>query len=72
MEEKRISQEIELQSYLSRLVRDDMESRIAKLKLEENLTEEEKNDATADIEQQSVSMINVLLHLFSTKIGEFF
>jgi STIP1 family protein 1 len=58
MEEKRISQEIELQSYIGRLIREDIENRIAKLKLDENLTDEAKNDAAADVEQQGVSSLS--------------
>ncbi|CAO1302829.1 unnamed protein product [Diamesa serratosioi] len=36
LEEKRVTQEIALQSYLNNLIRDDMANKIAKLKLEDN------------------------------------
>ena len=55
-EEKRISQEIELQSYLNQLIRDDMENRISKLSLDDTLDDQGKKDSTADIEQQCVSL----------------
>ncbi|KAG5674702.1 hypothetical protein PVAND_004654 [Polypedilum vanderplanki] len=65
LEEKRIQQEIELQSYLTRLIREDMENRIAKLKLEDNMTEEEKKDAASDVEQQCENYTNELNGLFA-------
>lgn len=63
-EEKRISQEIELQSYLNRLIKQDMENRIEKLKLDDALSEDSLNDETAEIEQQCVSFYTVILFIF--------
>lgn len=65
LEEKRISQEIELQSYLNRLIKEDMENRLAKLKLDENLTEDAKKDAASEVEQQSENYTNELNGLFA-------
>jgi STIP1 family protein 1 len=55
LEEKRIAQEIELQSYLNNLIKNDLESRIEKIKLDDSLSEEAKKDAAADAEQSCVS-----------------
>lgn len=55
LEEKRIAQEIELQSYLNNLIKDDMEKRMAKLRLDESLNEEAQEEETNKIEQQCVS-----------------
>lgn len=55
LEEKRISQEIELQSYLNRLIRDDMERQLDKLKLDESVNEEKRDDMQQQVEQQCVS-----------------
>jgi STIP1 homology and U-box containing protein 1 len=60
LEEKRIAQEIELQSYLNRLIKEDMENRIQKLSLEDNADEQAKKDAAADIEQQCVSFSAII------------
>lgn len=54
LEEKRIAQEIELQSYLNRLIKDDMENRIAKLSLDDTIDDQGKKDTAAEIEQQCV------------------
>lgn len=55
-EEKRIAQEIELQSYLNGLIKDDMERKLEKLKLDENsVNEDEKENETSKVEQQCVS-----------------
>lgn len=54
-EEKRIAQEIELQSYLNRLIKEDMERQLEKLKIDENLNEEALEDESTKIEQQCVS-----------------
>lgn len=59
-EEKRITQEIELQSYLNQLIRDDMENRISKLSLDDTLDDQGKKDSTSDIEQQCVGLMNKL------------
>ena len=60
-EEKRISQEIELQSYLNRLMREDMEKQLEKLKIDETLDDEAKEDKTTKIEQECVSLFTSLL-----------
>lgn len=54
LEEKRIAQEIELQTYLNKLIREDMERRIEKIKLDDTLSEDAKKDAETDTEQQCV------------------
>lgn len=54
-EEKRICQEIELQSYINRLMREDMENRIAKLKLDDSVNEENAKDNAAELELECVS-----------------
>lgn len=51
-EEKRIAQEIELQSYLNRLIKEDMERRLEKLKLDDN--SEAKDEDASKIEQNCV------------------
>lgn len=55
LEEKRIAQEIELQSYLNRLIKEDMEKRLEKLKLEEGMSEGAHDEESAKVEQQCVS-----------------
>lgn len=70
-EEKRIAQEIELQSYLNGLIKDDMERKLEKLKLDENsVNEDEKENETSKIEQQCVSeySTNFIMIIFITKI----
>jgi STIP1 homology and U-box containing protein 1 len=57
-EEKRIAQEIELQSYLNRLINEDMERQMEKLKLDENVKPEAQEEESTKIEQQSVSHVN--------------
>ena len=64
MEEKRIQQEIELQTYLNRLIRNDMEDRLEQLKTDENLSEKEKQEAIGDVEQRIVSINQTLESLF--------
>lgn len=55
-EEKRIAQEIELQTYLNGLIKDDLERKLEKLKLDENsVNEDEKENEVAKVEQQCVS-----------------
>lgn len=61
MEEKRIAQEIELQQYLNQLIKDDLESRIEKIKIDDSLSDEAKKDAVAGVEQSCVSYLNLLL-----------
>lgn len=54
-EERRICQEIALQTYLNKLIREDMENRIAKLKTDDTKNEEEIKKEAAEIEQECVS-----------------
>lgn len=56
-EERRICQEIQLQSYLNRLINEDMENRIAKLKCDDTLNEETVKTKTVEIEQECVSLL---------------
>lgn len=55
-EEKRIAQEIELQTYLNRLIREDKERQIAKLTESEEVDPESINDKIQEIEDKSVSI----------------
>lgn len=55
LEEKRIAQEIELQTYLNRLIREDMERNLEKLKLDESVNEEAQEEEKGKVEQQCVS-----------------
>lgn len=68
-EEKRICQEIELQSYLNRLMRDDMESRVAKLKLDDTTNEDTFKDKQLGIEQECENHITELNNIFA-KVDE--
>lgn len=54
-EEKRIIQEIELQSYLNRLIKEDMQKQLEKLKIDDSVNETAKEDETAKIQEQCVS-----------------
>ncbi|XP_037911189.1 E3 ubiquitin-protein ligase CHIP isoform X2 [Hermetia illucens] len=51
-EEKRICQEIELQTYLNKLIREDMKNRIEKLTFDDSLDDETLKDKTQEIEQE--------------------
>ncbi|KDR19073.1 STIP1-like proteiny and U box-containing protein 1 [Zootermopsis nevadensis] len=53
-EEKRIAQEIELQSYLNRLLREDAERQVEKLRYENSANEDQIQDKITEVEQQSV------------------
>lgn len=54
-EEKRIAQEIELQTYLNRLIAEDRDREIEKIKEEsEELDSEKINDKIRDVEEKSV------------------
>lgn len=55
-EERRICQEIELQTYLNKLISEDMENRLAKLKTDDTKNEMEIKKEAADIEQECVSI----------------
>lgn len=56
-EEKRIAQEIELQSYLNRLIEEDKDRQVAKVKDENlDLDSETVSDKIREIEEKSVSL----------------
>lgn len=61
-EERRICQEIQLQSYLNKLINEDMENRLAKLKTDDTKNEEEIKKEAAEIEQECVRMTKSLLN----------
>ncbi|CAG9584828.1 unnamed protein product [Danaus chrysippus] len=63
-EEKRISQEIELQTYLNRLINEDMQRRIESIKIE-NINEEETNSKIAKVEEECNNYSSELNNLFS-------
>ncbi|VEN47900.1 unnamed protein product [Callosobruchus maculatus] len=62
-EEKRISQEIELHSYLNRLIEKDKESQIAKVKQDEG-DNEKSNEKILEIEEKCDNYLNELNQLF--------
>ncbi|XP_038108091.1 E3 ubiquitin-protein ligase CHIP isoform X2 [Culex quinquefasciatus] len=68
-EEKRICQEIELQSYLNRLINEDMENRIAKLKLDDTLNEDAFKDKSQEIESECENHTIELNNIFA-KVDE--
>lgn len=53
-EERRICQEIQLQTYLSKLIQEDMENRSAKLKIDDTKNEEAIKKELVEIEQECV------------------
>lgn len=55
LEEKRIAQEIELQSYLNRLIKEEMERNLEKLKIDESLNETTQEEESVKVELQCVS-----------------
>lgn len=59
-EETRIAQEIELQTYLNRLIKEDMIKQLEKVKLDETLNEESREDEAAKVEQKSVRRIALM------------
>lgn len=59
-EEKRIAQEIELQSYLNRLINEDKENQIAKLMNESSLNSEQLKDKIMEIEEKCVRYLSLL------------
>lgn len=65
LEEKRIQQEIELQSYLNRLIKKDLEERLEKLKIDDNLSDDGKKEAANDAEQQCENYSTELNSLFA-------
>lgn len=64
LEEKRIAQEIELQSYLNKLIREDKDSQLAKLMDAEGPTEAVQ-DKAREIEEKCESSTNELNSLFA-------
>lgn len=64
-EEKRICKEIELQTYINRLINDDMQNRIAKLKLDESLNEEAVEEQSSSIVQECENNITELNNMFA-------
>ncbi|CAO1360520.1 unnamed protein product [Diamesa tonsa] len=65
LEEKRVTQEIQLQSYLNDLIRDDIENKISKLKLEDDsMTEEALKEESAKIEMECENYASELNSLF--------
>ncbi|CAD7085914.1 unnamed protein product [Hermetia illucens] len=68
-EEKRICQEIELQTYLNKLIREDMKNRIEKLTFDDSLDDETLKDKTQEIEQECEDHITELNNIFA-KIDE--
>ncbi|XP_067622245.1 E3 ubiquitin-protein ligase CHIP isoform X2 [Eurosta solidaginis] len=65
LEEQRVCQEIELQSYLNRLIKEDMDRTLARLKLDGNTTEHELKDKQMEIEQQCDDRIKELNNVFA-------
>lgn len=53
-EERRICQEIQLQSYLNKLIQEDMENKLAKLKTDDTKNEEAVKNESSEIEQECV------------------
>ncbi|XP_063697381.1 E3 ubiquitin-protein ligase CHIP [Culicoides brevitarsis] len=68
-EEKRICQEIELQSYLNKLMQDDLESRLSKIKLDENENEEKIKEKCAELEEEFKNRKTELNNIFA-KVDE--
>ncbi|EDO38045.1 predicted protein [Nematostella vectensis] len=68
-EEKRISQEIELQAYLTNLIIDDTRRSVLKVKEDPEVSDKQKEEQTHSIEQQSEKRISVLNDLF-TQVDE--
>lgn len=64
-EERRICQEIELQSYLNKLINDDMEKRIGNIKLDDAKNEEAITKEVAEVEQECENHMTELNNLFA-------
>uniref|UniRef100_A0AAG5DJC2 E3 ubiquitin-protein ligase CHIP n=1 Tax=Anopheles atroparvus TaxID=41427 RepID=A0AAG5DJC2_ANOAO len=64
-EEKRICQEIELQAYLNRLITEDMENRLAKLKVDDTINEETLKEKAIEIEREGENHMTELNNLFA-------
>lgn len=70
LEEKQISREIELQSYLNRLIKEDMEKQLSKLQLDEETTDEvQLKEKQQEIEQKCDDYVKELNNLFA-KVDE--
>lgn len=57
-EDRRICQEIQLQTYLNKLINEDLENRLAKLKTEDSKNEEDIKKEAVEIEQECVRPIS--------------
>lgn len=64
-EEKRIAQEIELQSYLNRLIREDTERHIERLRQENGNNEDDVQDKIIELEQQCDNNTSELNSIFA-------
>lgn len=58
-EEKRICQEIQMQTYLNTLIKEDMENRIAKLKLDNHVNDSDLKQKQGEVENECVSVLYV-------------
>ncbi|XP_014098041.1 E3 ubiquitin-protein ligase CHIP isoform X2 [Bactrocera oleae] len=65
LEEKRICQEIELQTYINRLIKQDMDKNLARLKIDENFNEHELKEKQQEFEQQCDDHIKELNNIFA-------
>uniref|UniRef100_A0A0A1WZI6 RING-type E3 ubiquitin transferase n=1 Tax=Zeugodacus cucurbitae TaxID=28588 RepID=A0A0A1WZI6_ZEUCU len=65
LEEKRICQEIELQTYINRLIKEDMDRNLARLKIGENINEHELKEKQQECEQQCDDHIKELNNIFA-------
>ncbi|XP_055298153.1 E3 ubiquitin-protein ligase CHIP [Sitodiplosis mosellana] len=64
-EERRICQEIQLQSYLNKLIQEDMENRLAKLKNDDTKNEEAIKEESVEIEQECENNMTELNNVFA-------
>lgn len=64
-EERRICQEIELQTYLNKLINDDMEKRIGNIKLDDTKNEDTISKEVTDVEQECENHMTELNNLFA-------
>ncbi|XP_039969900.1 E3 ubiquitin-protein ligase CHIP isoform X1 [Bactrocera neohumeralis] len=65
LEEKRICQEIELQTYINRLIKEDMDRNLARLKIDESIHEHELREKQQEFEQQCDDHIKELNNIFA-------
>lgn len=65
LEEKRICQEIELQTYINKLIREDMDRNLDRLKIDENINEHELKEKQQEFEQQCDDHIKELNNIFA-------